>query len=267
MKIKNITISNFGTIKNQTINIENNLVFLNQHHELLTVLKWFMNIEMMNSLKTMQELLNERTTIDVEFVDTQNNRIRYSEYNNGKLFNRTFIIENFKTSNFLTDAFSEHFFPQEYSDYTFLDIESGYRDNYIAEYIERLKNLAQETFFDRPPHDTPADEVITFSQNYIENFKKIPLNENLYFTINSNYKFVIQDVNNKTVTANKSINKLFNILCFVYTNHFFSMLKEYDGEIEAAYNPLIITGNIVKCEKDILFNLLKEQNRQVFVLS
>ena len=267
MKIKKIKISNFGNIQNQTINIDQNIILLESKDELLTLLKWFMNIEMIDCLNEMNNLLNERSTINVDFVDTKNNLFRYSEYKDDKLFNRNFSIGNFTTSNFLTDAFSEHFFPQEYSDYTFLDLERGYSDNYIVEYVERLKNLVNETFLDRPPHNTPANDVLSFSQSYLENFKKIPLNKNLYFTINSNYKFIIQDTNDQIITDNKSISKLFNILCFIYTNQFFSALKEYDGEIESAYTPLLIKGNVFENEKNLVLNLLKEQERQVFILS
>jgi hypothetical protein len=267
MEIKKIKISNFGNIQNQTINIDQNIILLESKEELLTLLKWFMNIEMIDSLNVMNNLLNERSTINIDFVDTKNNLIRYSEYKDDKMFNRNFSIGNFTTSNFLTDAFSEHFFPQEYSDYTFLDIERGYSDNYIAEYVERLKNLVNQTFLDRPPHDTPSNEVINFSQSYLENFKKISLNENLYFTLNSDYKFIIQDVNNKNITDNKSISMLFNILCFIYTNQFFSALKKYDGEIESAYTPLLIKGQLKENEKGLVLNLLKEQERQVFILS
>lgn len=267
MKIKNITISNFGNIQNQTINVDQNIILLDSKYELLTLLKWFMNIEMIDSLNEMNNLLNERSKINVDFVDTKNNLIRYLEYKGDKLLKRNFTIGNFTTSNFLTDAFSEHFFPQEYSDYTFLDLERGYSNNYIAEYIERLKNLVNGAFLDRSPHDTPSNEVINFSQSYLENFKKIPLNENLYFTLNSDYKFITQDVNNKNITNNKSISLLFNILCFIYTNQFFSALKKYDGEIESAYTPLLIKGNLKENEKDVILNLLKEQERQVFIIN
>ena len=267
MKIKNITISNFGNIKNQTISIDQNIILLDNKYELLTTLKWFMNIEVVDSLNTMNSLLNENSNINIDFVDIKNNLIKYSEYKGDKVFNRNFTIGNFTTSNFLTDAFSEHFFPQEYSDYTFLDLERGYSDNYLAEYIERLKNLVNEAFLDRLPHNTPANDVISFSQSYLENFKKISLNENLYFTINNNYKFIIQDTNDQITRDNKSISKLFNILCFIYTNQFFSALKEYDGEIESAYTPLLIKGTVFENKKNLVLNLLKEQERQVFILS
>ena len=182
------------------------------------------------------------------------------------MFHRNFTIGNFTTSNFLTDAFSEHFFPQEYSDYTFLDLECEYSDNYIAEYIERLKNLVNETFLDRPPHDAPANEIIAFSQKYVEKFKKVKLNENLYFTMNGNFEFVLQDSREKNVTVNSLVKSLFHILCFIYTNDFFSALKEFDGEVESAYTPLLIKGNIFADENDKAFHLLKEQKRQVFIL-
>lgn len=267
MNIKKIKISNFGNIQNQTINIDQNIILLDSKEELLTLLKWFMNIEIIDSLNEMNNLLNERSTINIDFVDTKNNLIRYSEYKDDKLFNRNFSIGNFTTSNFLTDAFSEHFFPQEYSDYTFLDLERGYSDNYLAEYVDRLKNLACNSLMDRPPHNTPANDVLSFSQCYLENFKKIPLNKNLYFTINSNYKFIIQDTNDQIITDNKSISNLFNILCFIYTNQFFSALKKYDGEIESVYTPLLIKGQLKENEKNLVLNLLKEQERQVFIIS
>lgn len=265
MKIKNITISNFGNIQNQTIDTDKNIVLLDNNNELLTILKWFMNIEMIDSLKSMKSLLNDISTIDIDFVDVKNNLMRYSEYKGDKMFKRNFTIGNFTTSNFLTDAFSEHFFPQEYASYTFLDLENGYSNNYVAEYVERLKNLVNQTFLDRSPHDTPSNEVINFSQSYLENFKKIKLNENLYFTMNGNYKFVLQDTNNKTVTSTLP-NTLFAFLCFIYTNQFFSALKKYDGEIESAYTPLLIKGQLKENEKGIILNLLKEQERQIFIL-
>ena len=156
MKIKNIIISNFGNIKNQTINTDQNIILLDSNYELISILKWFMNIEMVDSLNTMNSLLNERSTINIDFLDTKNNFVRYSEYQGNKVFNRNFTIGNFATSNLLTDAFSEHFFPQEYSDYTFLDLERGYSDNYLSEYVDRLKNLACDSLMDRPPHNTPT---------------------------------------------------------------------------------------------------------------
>ena len=267
MKIKKIKISNFGNIQNQTINIDQNIILLESKDELLTLLKWLMNIEMIDSLNAMNSLLSERSTINIDFIDTKNNLVRYSECKGDKVFNRNFTIGNFTTSNFLTDAFSEHFFPQEYSDYTFLDLERGYKNDYIAQYINRLKKWVRESFSNRPPHDRSSEEVINFTKKYVETFKKVEIGKGLYFLINKNNNFVLQDSNDKTVRLNKTNRALFTILCFIYTNHFFSLLKEYDEEMESAYTPLLIKGNIFEKEKDIILNLLKEQKRQVFILS
>lgn len=267
MKIKNITISNFGNIKNQTINTDQNIILLESKDELLTILKWFMSIETIDSFKEMYNLLNERSTINVDFVDTKNNLIRYSEYKGDKMFKSDFSIGNFTTSHVLTGSFSEHFFPQEYANYSFLELERGYKNDYIAQYINRLKKWVRESFSNRPPHDRSSEEVINFTKKYVETFKKVEIGKGLYFLINKNNNFVLQDSNDKTVRLNKTNRALFTILCFIYTNHFFSLLKEYDEEMESAYTPLLIKGNIFEKEKDIILNLLKEQKRQVFILS
>ena len=87
-----------------------------------------MNIEIINSLNAIYSLSSEHSTINIDFIDTKNNLIKYSKYKVGEFFDRNFTIGNFTTSNFLTDAFSDHFFPQEYSVYSFLDLERGYSD-------------------------------------------------------------------------------------------------------------------------------------------
>lgn len=274
MKIKNFSISNFGNTEKKAFNVDKNIVFLNQQNELLTVLKWFMNIDLLNSIKEMDKRLTPNSYIQIDFEDNSKNLINFTGFMKDNTFKRAFSICNFKTSNFLTEAFFQHFFPCEYSDYAFLDIDKSYSNILIKNFVNKLTKTTKNCkplgiTDDRPPHSKNSAQVLEFINNYVENFIPIKINETQFFTINSNHEFIFIDKLNKRLRLNKSNTKLFNLLCFIFTNDFFSAIQKFDEELESANSPLLINGSIedLSTNTDFILDLLQKQNRQIYILN